>query len=684
MSRSIMYFRPVRPLSSLLPYLLLAAIGSALAFGQESKPVPEVKAAPSEKGTAYYDFAMGHLYSEMASAYGNRGEFLNKAIDFYKEALKLDPTATFLSEELTELYIQSGQLNRAVTEAEDLIKQNPDNLDARRVLARIYIKLIGDPQTGKTDENMLRKSIEQFKVIVEKDKNDQESRLILARLYNWAHDSVNAENTYKSILEVEPDNEEALTGLANVYAAVGDTKGAIEMLKRASDKDPNLRSLGALAGFYHDMKDYRAAAETYKRMIPLAPDNGKLKRQYALDLLFSDQVDEAVKLYNEIAAEDPKDADVQLKLSKIYQEKHDFAAAHAAFNKARQIDPKNIDVRYDEVDLLFAEGKTPAAIVVLKGILDDKTLDPAAAATLNERLGILYRANNQFPDAITAFRQTAVLDPDQASHISIQIIETYRMAHNLPEARKEADAAIKKSPKDRLVVIEHASVLSDQGKTTEAVNELKSLMGSAGDRDTLLVMAGFYEKAKKYTEEAKSLDDAEALSTSKQEKQGIQFARGAMFDKEKNYDAAEKEFRKILAGDPDNAGALNYIGYMLADRDVRLEEAQKLIQRAVALDPENYAYLDSLGWVYYRQNMFDQAESQLLKALEKMDSDPTIHDHLGDIYAKEGKIREAIAQWQTSVKEYETNPPSDSDPGDLAKVTRKLESARVRVAKEGK
>jgi tetratricopeptide (TPR) repeat protein len=678
-----MITRPTRTLSSSSKFLIFAALSSALVFGQDSKPVPEVKAAPSEKGTAYYDFAMGHLYAELASAYGNRGEYLNKAIEFYKDALKLDPSATFLSEELTDLYIQSGQLSRAVTEAEDLIKQNPDNLEARRVLARIYIKLIGDPQTGKTDDNMLRKSIEQFKVIVDKDKNDQESRLILARLYNWAHNSVDAEKTYKSILEVEPDNEEALTGLANVYAGVGDTKGAIDMLKRASDKDPNLRSLSALAGFYHDMKDYASAAETWKRMLPLAPDNGKLKRQYAMDLLFSDQVDEALRVYKELAAEDPKDADIQLKLSKIYQEKHDFDAAHAAFNKAKQIDPSNLDVRYDEVDLLFAEGKTGAAIVVLKGILDDKTIDPSAAATLNERLGILNRADGKYPEAVAAFRRSAELDPDQASHMSVQIIETYRIAKDLPNARKEAEAALKKNPKDRALVAEHASILSDMGKTTEAVNELKTLMGSTKDRETLLLMAGFYEKGKKFTEEGKALDDAEALSVSKQEKQGIQFLRGAMFERQKNFDAAETEFRKVLAGDPDNAGALNYLGYMLADRDVKLDEAQKMIKRAVELEPENGAYLDSLGWVYFRQNMFEQAEVQLRKALEKLDNDPTVHDHLGDIYAKQGKIREAIAQWEASVKEYETNPPADADPQDVAKVTKKLESARVRVAKEG-
>jgi tetratricopeptide (TPR) repeat protein len=419
-------------------------------------------------------------------------------------------------------------------------------------------------------------------------------------------------------------------------------------------------------------------------MLPLAPENTKLKRAYALDLLFSDQVDEALAIYKEIAAAEPRDADIQLKLSKIYQDKRDFAAAHAAFNKAKQIDPTNIDVRYDEVDLLFAEGKTAPAIVVLKGILDDKSIDPAAAATLNERLGILYRANSQYDEAVSAFRAASAIDAEQATHYSVQVIETYRLAKNLVEARKEADALLKKNPKERAVVVEHASVMSDQGKTAEAVAELRALMGTSKDRDMLLMMAGFYEKGKKFAEEGKVLDEAEALAANKQEKQQVQFARGAMFERQKNFEAAEAEFRKVLATDPDNAGALNYLGYMLADRDVRLDEAQKMIKRAVELDPENYAYLDSLGWVYYRQNKLELAEDHLRRALEKMDSDPTIHDHLGDIYAKQGKIREAIAQWQASVKEYETNPPPDADPQDVVKVTKKLESARVRVAKEGK
>ncbi len=79
---------------------------------------------------------------------------------------------------------------------------------------------------------------------------------------------------------------------------------------------------------------------------------------------------------------------------------------------------------------------------------------------------------------------------------------------------------------------------------------------------------------------------------------------------------------------------MNYLGYMLADRDVRLDEAQKLISRALELEPDNGAYLDSLGWVYYRLNRLDDAEHVLVRALSKagVSDDPTVHDHLGDVH----------------------------------------------------
>jgi Tfp pilus assembly protein PilF len=180
----------------------------------------------------------------------------------------------------------------------------------------------------------------------------------------------------------------------------------------------------------------------------------------------------------------------------------------------------------------------------------------------------------------------------------------------------------------------------------------------------------------------KALDAAEKLASDKDEKASIAFMRGSMYEREKKYDLAEKEFRSVLNMDPSNASALNYLGYMFADQGVRLQEAQDLIKRAVDLEPNNYAFLDSLGWVYYHLNKLDDAEQELRRSLQISADDPTIHDHLGDVYVKEGKLKEAIDQWQASLKAYSVTSPSEFEPQDVAKVQKKLDNARVRLAKE--
>src|SRR5271154_366190 len=153
-----------------LPCLLLFACS---AFSQNPTPsTPPSSTAKADKAAAYYDYSLGHLYSELAAAYGNRGEYFSKAADAYRAALKADPSATFIAEELSDLYIQSGRLREAVLDAEDALKQNPNDLNSRRLLARIYTHLIGDSQTNQIDADMVKKAIEQYQKITESDPKD--------------------------------------------------------------------------------------------------------------------------------------------------------------------------------------------------------------------------------------------------------------------------------------------------------------------------------------------------------------------------------------------------------------------------------------------------------------------------------------------------------------------------------
>jgi tetratricopeptide (TPR) repeat protein len=107
-----------------------------------------------------------------------------------------------------------------------------------------------------------------------------------------------------------------------------------------------------------------------------------------------------------------------------------------------------------------------------------------------------------------------------------------------------------------------------------------------------------------------------------------------------------------------------------------------MIQKALESDPDNGAYLDSLGWAYYQQGKFQEAEGLLVRAVERIGPDPTVKDHLGDVYLKLGKTKEAITQWQASVKDFHSPAGVDTEPEEMAKVSRKLDAAQVKLAKE--
>ncbi len=641
-----------------------------------------------DKASAYYNFSMGHLYAELAGAYGNRSEYVNQAIDHYRQALKADPGASFLAEELADIYIQSNRLREGVSDAEAALRDNPNDLNSRRILGRIYTRLIGDTQRGTVNEEMLKRATEQYSKVVEKEPGDVESWLVLGRLHKVAQHSIEAEKAFQKALDLDPESEEALTGLATVYADLGESKKASELLRKVAEKSPSLRTLMALAGAYEQMRDYSLAAATLQQANKLSPGNEELLRALAQNLMLADKLEDALNIYKQLISEEPKDVQSQLRISQIYRQQRKFAEARAASDEAKKLDPASLEVLYNEVGIFEAEGKTPEAIAALKNVLQSsakRSYSPAEKnnrAMLLERLGLLYRNHEQYKDAQETFRELSLLDPALASRSAAQIIDTHRQAKEFQRALEEADAALKKWPDDRTIRVVRASVLSELGRPDEAVADLRKMLDGKSDRETYLSIAQMYEKGKNYQEMGKAIDEAEKLSLSSDEKEVIHFMRGAMLEKMKKPEQSEAEFRKVLAMNPSSASALNYLGYMFADRGERLNEALEMIQKALSQDPHNGAYLDSLGWVYYRLDRLQEAEDALRQALNTTATDPTINDHLGDVYAKKGNLKEAIQQWEISVKLWGASSPTEHDPQEVAKVQKKLEGARVRLARE--
>jgi Flp pilus assembly protein TadD len=135
---------------------------------------------------------------------------------------------------------------------------------------------------------------------------------------------------------------------------------------------------------------------------------------------------------------------------------------------------------------------------------------------------------------------------------------------------------------------------------------------------------------------------------------------------------AERTVRQLVAIEPGNADALNYLGYLLADRGQQLDEAIRLVRRALDIEPNNPNYLDSLGWAYYRRGDYDQAEKYIAPAAQQMPRNATVQEHLGDILAKRGRWADAITAWTRALQGNE---------GDINKaaVEKKITDARGKV-----
>jgi tetratricopeptide (TPR) repeat protein len=262
-------------------------------------------------------------------------------------------------------------------------------------------------------------------------------------------------------------------------------------------------------------------------------------------------------------------------------------------------------------------------------------------------------------------------------------MDTYRAAKDLPKALQTGKEALTKYPADPAIRESEALLLGENGQTDEAVKMLQAqLTSSEVDRDTYLNIAQVYERGRRYKEAEEAARAAEVLPGQPRDNEMVWFLLGAIYERQKFFDRAEVEFKKVLAVNPRNAPVLNYYGYMLGDLGQRLDEAQALVERALKEEPYNGAYLDSLGWVYFKQNKLAEAEATLRKALQRESHDATIHSHLGDIYAKTGRTDLAAAEWEKSLAEWRHALPADIESDKVAEVEKRLGQVKHRVAQK--
>jgi tetratricopeptide (TPR) repeat protein len=702
----------LRTFSIFLVTISIASIAAVAQTSPSTSPdstAPDAKPAQSSPGqaspgqssprkfdraAAYYHYTLAHMYEEMVTAYG-RSDLAIKATEEYRLAIEADPSSEFLTSALAELYVKTGRIADAVKEAQDIIKRDPKNLEAHKLLGRIYLRSLGDMPGGSGSDNILKLAIDEYEQIVKLDPDSVDDHLLLGRLYRLNNDLAKAEGQLKTAIKLDPSSEEAVTTLAMLYTDEGDTAHALQVLSAIPDSARSAKLYAALGAAYEQRKDYKSAIDAFRHAIVLDRDNLDAIRGLAENLLNDGQLDAALEQYKVIADSNPEDAQTYVRMAEIYRRQAKYDLALENLKRADTLVPDTMDVPYSMASVYQAQGRYDDAIKLLQDLLKrtDKSEVGSSQADRNnrsifiERLGMVYREQENYTAAVETFRKMLPLGDENARSGYQEIIDTYREAKQWPQATATAKEAVQRLPDDRDMRMVLDAQLADTGELDKAVADIRSMLkGGPEDRDVYLRLGIVYTRAKSWNEALEALAKAEQLSTKPDDKAAVQFLRGDLYQREKMFDQAEIEFRKVLAAtsptDPQAAATLNYLGYMNADRGVKLEESLNYIKQAVTFEPNNGAYLDSLGWAYFKLGKYDQAEENLTKAEAHMNNDPTVQEHLGDLYQKTGRLKLAAAHWERSVQEWNKTVPAEQDTEAFAKVQQKLDAAKVKLAKE--
>ncbi len=667
-------------------------------------PAKEAASVP-DRSQAYFHAALAATYEEEAVTEGHP-ELIDKAVEEYKYALNVDPGSAQLNLALADLYFNANRSREAESVARELLKSQPENVDAHQLLGRIYLRTLSEgqnaPSSASPSGNALDQAITEFEKIVALKPNSVPDRIVLGQLYTVKHDVKKAVAQFEAALAVEPDSEEVVLNLARLYAENGNLDQAAKVIETVPVTDRTAKMEDVLGASYQQLKKYKEAIAAYQRAKDMEPGDLRTRDSLAQSLLNDNQLDEALKQYRELSNADPEDVDALVHISEIQRRQGKYEDALASIRAARKKAPAEVhDSGYNE-GLLLEIGYNEGLLLDVLARYDEAALvyekmveltshangaytaeEKSNRAIFLERLGSVYHEQNKSAEAIAAFQKLIDLGGDHAVRGYQFEVDALRDDKQFDKAVEIARKAVEANPKDRDLKLMLAGELIDLGKADEGFALAKSLLANTSeDRPIWLELAQMYVRAHRWNEAEEAINKAELLTVKPEDRTYLLFMRGEWAERQKHYEQAEQFFRKALELDPANAMTLNYLGYMMADRGKQLPEALMLIRKAVDQDPLNGAYLDSLGWCYFKMGDFESAEQYLRQAVDRDSSDPSVHDHLGELYEKTGRIRLAATQWEISLKQFAKSAPADVDPAEQAKVQKKLESARVKLAKQ--
>jgi tetratricopeptide (TPR) repeat protein len=518
------------------------------------------------------------------------------------------------------------------------------------------------------------------------DPQSAEIPAALAELYARMNRPTDAIAAGERAVKANPENSGANWVLGNLYARMSElpttrdadrrtyAQRAIEtLLKTDRNVHPGVSLM--LGRLYIGDRQYEKAVELL-RPLTERPDDAETIALLAEAYQALDRDADAIALLEKSVEDAPE---LYATLGQVYQDAGRWSDAAKAYEGAVEERPQNLALRTQWATALLNAGDAARAREVLEAgsagnsrsqralyLLSEaqrRTGDFAAAEVTARRLMSLDTRGLLGP------RQLALIFYDQHDHQ-----KTVALLEPIVNARmRAADAADMTSETFRSVYFDLARAYERLRQFDRAITLLTQARTLSPNEPSIEI------RLSRSQQEAGKGDDAvrtlQAAVTKYPKEPMVRLALGSTLERSRKYSEAETVFRQIIAEDPNNADALNSLGYMFAERGQRLDEAVTLVEKALAIEPGNGAYLDSLGWAYYKLNQLDQAEGPLKEAAKQLPTVSVIQSHLGDLLNRQGQYQEAIDAWQKALE-------GDGDSISRAELDDKIRSARQKLVRK--
>jgi len=626
--------------------LLLAAVlsGDCLPATAAAAAVAADAAAPAPSDDPVEARAQAYAHLMRALFSLRRGE-ARAAAGEIERAVEARPDSAPLRIEAADMLREMGRRDEALAMAEAALELAPDLPEAIRFLGdmaaeralsavrpdaeardealRLYGRLI---DMGKADDEVLWKvaglrlqegdrpgAIEAAKELVRMRPGDRGATGSLAKWLLEEDRDVEALELVLDFVAAHPQDEVFLR-LADDLARRNDAWDLV-VQRLGAEAESGIRSTGAqqLIGEALFREGHpNAASRALERALALDPSDRGLRFQLAHAYREVGRFADAAVLAQQLAAEEPGEREAHLLLAETLRDQGDTEGALNAYNTALR--------------LLRADGEEGMA---------------SMRDAIRERMAGLYIADDRLDPAREL--ATGIEDPDtpEAVELSVQLAIA---ARDWDEARRQAKRleSLGQEPYGDLLAGE---ILARDERWGKAREQFELAIKGLGDGVRRRIADIYLELDRPADAERVVREWAEASP----DDADVQFHLGyVLFECDKRGEA-ESALRKALRLDPGHAPALNFLGYSLAERGERLDEALDMIQRALDVDTWNGAYLDSLGWVYYRMGRYEEARGPLERAAREYPHDPTVLEHLGDLYGRIGEGMLAVAAWNRAI-----------------------------------